>query len=350
MIFLSDNAAGIAPDILHNLSAANAGFAKGYGDDDLSRRLERRFSELFEREVAVFLVSTGTAANALSLAHITPFWGGVLCHERAHIMTSECGATEFLGAGLKLYGVPGENGKIAPEALEVAARRYSGQRSHQVVAASLSLTNVTEAGTVYRVAEIERLTGIAHAHGLKVHMDGARFANAVAALNASPAQATWKAGVDVLSFGATKGGALGAEAIVFFNRDDAARMSERRKRAGHLLSKHRFAAAQLETYITNDYWLKLARHANGLAGDLAKGLTAAGITPIWPVEANLIFAALPRTLHAKLEAAGARYYAGYDDLLPAGYSAQDYTGVRLVTSFATTGEDVAKFLAQVQKR
>src|SRR3954467_799702 len=217
MNFASDNTAGVAPEILAALARANEGSALAYGNDAWTERVERRFSEVFEHEVAVFLVSTGTAANALALAHLTPPWGAVLCHAESHIATDECGAPEFFGGGIKLVGLAGEAGKIAPETLEAALARGQWGGPHHVSPAVLSLSQATEAGTVYQVDEIRELAGIAHAHGVAVHIDGARIANALARMNASPAQATWMAGIDVLSFGATKGGALAAEAVVFFD-------------------------------------------------------------------------------------------------------------------------------------
>src|SRR5262252_216171 len=188
MNFASDNAAGVAPEILAALTRANQGFARAYGSDEWTSRIERRFCELFEREVAVFLVATGTAANALALAHVTPVWGGVLCHSESHIVTDECGAPEFFGGGLKLLGLPGEGAKLAPETVATAIARYSGHVPHQVNAATLSLTQATEAGTIYRVEELRRLADVAHKHGLPVHVDGARFANALARMNCSPAE------------------------------------------------------------------------------------------------------------------------------------------------------------------
>src|SRR3954454_17090741 len=269
MNFASDNTAGIAPEILQALAAGNDGFAMGYGNDDVTRAVERRIGEIFERDVAVFLVPTGTAANALALAHISPPWGAVFAHAEAHILTDECGAPEFFGSGLKLVGMPGAGCKIAPETLAETVTRYEGHAPHQVIPAAFSFAQACEAGTIYRPDEIAALAKIAHAHGMKVHMDGARFANALVRMNASPAEVTWKTGVDVLSFGATKGGAMAAEAVVFFDRELAANMAERRKRAGHLVSKHRFLALQMQAFLAGDCWLRLARHANAMADRLA---------------------------------------------------------------------------------
>jgi threonine aldolase len=347
--FASDNTAGIAPGIMDALARANDGFALGYGNDSLTRAAERLIGEVFECDAAVFMVPTGTAANALSLAHVTPPWGAVLCHAQAHIMTDECGAPEFYGGGLKLIGLPGAGCKLAPETVERAIARYSGHVPHQVNAAALSITQATEAGTIYRAEEIAALADIAHAHGLAVHMDGARFGNAIARMNVTAAEATWKAGVDVLSFGATKGGAMAAEAVVVFDRKRADFMGERRKRAGQLLSKHRFLAAQFEGYLNDGYWLRLARHANAMADRLAYGLRGCGAPVVWDVDANIVFVLLPRALDQKLKAAGASYYvrpntlAGDDVVIGA-----DQMLVRLVTSFATTDHEVDRFIALVR--
>jgi threonine aldolase len=349
MNFASDNAAAIAPEILAAIAHANAGAALAYGRDAWTRRVEARFAEVFEREVAAFLVPTGTAANALALAHLTPPWGAVLCHDEAHIATDECGAPEFYGGGIKLIGLAGEAGKIAPETLVRTLERGQWGGPHHVSPATLSLSQATEAGTIYRPDEIHELADIAHAHGLAVHVDGARIGNALARMNASPAQATWMAGVDALSFGATKGGALAAEAVLFFDPARGANMPERRKRGGHLISKHRFLAAQIEAYLADDLWLKLARHANAMADRLAAGLTAAGLTPVWPVEANAVFVALPAQVDLRLKAAGASYYPWPTDALPSGIKLPNgATLVRLVTSFATTVDDVDRFVASAR--
>lgn len=349
MNFASDNTAGIAPGILSALARANDGFAIGYGDDALTRRIEQRIGEMFECDAAVFPVPTGTAANALSLAHVTAPWGGVLCHQQAHINSDECGAPEFFGGGLKLIGLAGEGCKLSRETVEGAIARYSGHVPHQVNAASLSLTQATEAGTIYRIDEIAGLAEIAHAHGLAVHMDGARFGNALARMNVTPAEATWKAGIDVLSFGATKGGAMAAEAVVFFDPARAAFMAERRKRAGHLLSKHRFLAAQFEGYLADGYWLALARHANAMADRLTDGLRACGVPIVWPVEANIVFALLPKALDPKLKAAGAAYYVRPNTLAGDDVTiGEDRMLVRLVTSFATVEAEVEQFVALVR--
>ncbi|MET0670840.1 MAG: low specificity L-threonine aldolase [Xanthobacteraceae bacterium] len=345
MNFASDNTAGMAPEILDAITRANDGFVLGYGNDDQTRRVERRIGEIFQRDCAVFLVPSGTAANALALAHVSPPWGAVFTHSEAHIVTDECGAPEFFGSGLKLIGLPGAGCKIAPDTLAAALAPYHGHAPHQVIPSAISFSQASEAGTIYRPDEIAALAGIAHARGMKVHMDGARLANALVRLNASPAQATWQAGVDVLSFGATKGGAMAAEAVVFFDRALASQMGERRKRAGHLLSKHRFLAAQFEAFLHDDCWLRLARHANAMADRLADGLAKAGLKPAWPVEANLVFVILPKAKEERLKAAGARYYVRSSDSLPGGATVgPQQLLIRLVTSFATRESEVDRFV------
>lgn len=341
MNFLSDNTAPVAPVILDAIVQANDGFAPGYGDDDWTRSVERRLSEIFEREVAAFLVPTGTAANALALAQVTPPWGVVLCHADSHIATDECGAPEFFGGGLKLIGLPGEDGKVAAKTVIGALAGNGGHSPHQMIPSALSITQASEAGTVYRLDEIAALCEIAHEHSLAVHMDGARFANALVRLGATPAQITWQSGVDVLSFGATKAGALAAEAVVFFDPARAAFMAERRKRAGLLLSKHRFIAAQFAAILAESRWLALARHANVMADRLSGKLAAVGLAPVWPVEANLVFVVLPRALDAWLKAAGAGYYVRSSASLNLGV---DQILARLVTSFATQECEIDRFV------
>jgi threonine aldolase len=343
MNFASDNTAGIAAPILEAIGKANTGYALGYGNDEWTRRVEQRFAEIFEREVAAFLVPIGTVANSLAIAHLSPPWGAVLCHAESHVATDECGAPEFFGGGIKLVGLKGEGAKISAATLRGALEDGQWGGPHHVSPSVLSLSQATECGTIYRVAEIRELAEIAHRHGVMVHADGARLGNALARMNVSPAEATWKAGVDALSFGATKGGAMGAEAVIFFDPKRGADMLSRRKRGGALASKHRFIAAQMEAYLEGDLWMTLARHANAMADALAAGLTAAGCKPAWPVEANEVFAPLTAEMDKKLKAAGASYYPWPADGLP-----KDRILVRLVTSFQTTPNDVETFLAIVR--
>lgn len=346
MDFTSDNAYGVSPAIMNALERANRGSVASYGEDELSAQAEAALSRVFEREVAVFQVVTGTAANALSIAAFTPPFGAVLCHEDSHIMTDECGAPEFYAAGAKLIGLAGPGCKLAPETLAAALARMERVNPHHTPPALLSLTQATEAGTVYRAGEIAALSRLAHERGLAVHMDGARFANALASLNASPAEITWKAGIDVLSFGATKNGAMAAEAVVLFSPEKGQEIEYRRKRAGHLLSKSRFIAAQLLAYLEDGLWLESARHANRLAARLGEGLSALpGVHLAWPVEANEVFAILPHGLDAHLRAAGARYHRWQGRARPdGGLEEGREVLVRLVTSGAMEERAVARLI------
>jgi len=279
MDFRSDNVASVAPEIMTALAEVNVGPASGYGDDEVTLRTEQAYSELFETKLRLFPVLTGTIANSLSAAVLSPPWGAIFAETNAHLNQDECGAPEFFTGGAKILPLQGEHGKIPPEELRRAVDGGPKGFVHAVQPAMFSLTQTSEFGSVYSVAEVSELCEIARCGGLSVHMDGARFANAVAVLNAenrtcSPADLTWRAGVDVLSFGATKNGALGAEAIILFNTDLAEEMAFRHKRAGQLASKMRFISAQLEAYIKDGLWLRLAEHANNMCWALADGLGA----------------------------------------------------------------------------
>ena len=248
--FASDNVAGACPEVLDALMKANEGDSAPYGNDDYSKVLQEKFSEIFEKEVIVYPTASGTAANALALSTMTPVFGNIYCHKLAHINTDECGAPEFYTGGAKLIPLTGINGKITPEELE---KNISGTGIvHHTQPSSVSVTQVCETGEVYELDEIKKITDVAHKHKLNMHMDGARFANALVALNCTPAEMTWKSGIDVLSFGATKNGCIAAEAIIFFKPELVGNISCLMKRAGHLLSKMRFVSAQLDAYISND--------------------------------------------------------------------------------------------------
>lgn len=340
MDFTSDNTCELAPQIRDALLGADAGRVPSYGGDPWSAGLDRAFSELFATEVRVFPVLTGTAANALALAHLTPPWGAVLCHGEAHIHTDECGAPEFFSAGCKLVAVGGAHGKLDPQALVQTLEGFPPGSVHHVQPAALSLSQATEAGTVYGPHEVAALCAIARTRGMKVHMDGARFANAVARLGAEPAALTWRVGVDVLAFGATKNGAMMAEAVVFFDPALAEAFALRRKRAGQLLSKSRYLAAQLLAYVADGLWLELAGHANAMAQRLADGLAAHGYPPVHPVEANEVFVRLPETLAELLRRRGALFHDW-----PTSSAGPD--GRRFVTSFASRAEEVDAVLALV---
>jgi threonine aldolase len=337
--FASDNTSGVAPEILAAVNSAATGYAAAYGDDDDTGRLDDRFAELFEHEVRVFPVISGTAANSLAISVLTPSWGLVACHEQAHVYVDEAGAPEFLSRGGRLVGLPGRHGKIDAAALRTLLS-HGGHGVHSSPVAALTLTQATEAGAVYTLDEVRERTALAHEHGAAVHMDGARFANAVAALGASPADVTWRAGVDVLSFGATKNGAMAAEAVVFFDLDRVGEFERHRKRAGHLLSKMRYASVQLLAYTEGGLWLRLASHANAMAARLSDGLRDFdAVEVIVPTEANEVFATMPAELTDGLEGAGARFYVERIGTTAA---------VRLVTSWSTTDADVDAFLDAVK--
>jgi threonine aldolase len=345
MNFASDNIMGASAPVLEALVRANEGPLPAYAADEITGRVEKRFCEIFEREVSVFLVATGTGANALALAAIVPPYGLAVCHREAHVIDDECGAPEFYMHGAKMAGLPGEGAKIAPATL---TGFVAGLPKHvkQMPPRGFSLSQATESGLVHTPAEIAALAEVAHRHGMKVHMDGARFANALVSLGCTPAQMTWKSGVDILTFGATKNGCLAAEAIVAFDPAIAETLAYRHKRGGHLLSKGRLLAAQFEGYFAGDHWLANARHANAMAARLAAGLTALpGVRLAWPVEANEVFPILPRALDAKLKGAGAVYHPWSELSLPEGKAVRaDEILVRLVTSFATTEAQVDRFL------
>jgi threonine aldolase len=336
MNLCSDNVTGCAPEILEALARANRGAAMPYGADDLTAKVERRIAELFEHEVAVFLVATGSSANALALSCLTPPFGAIYSHPAAHVMVDECGAPEFYSGGAKMVGIPGPHGKIAAADLDTVLAASGRGMVHHVQAASVSLSQATEAGTIYRPDEIAAIGEVARRHQVRLHMDGARFANALVAQNVSPADLTWRSGVDVLSFGASKNGAMAAEAVVFFDKSLADEMPYRRKRGGHLFSKMRFLAAQFDAYLTNELWLRHARHANEQARRLSEGLAKLpGARLLHPVEANEIFIALPEPVISRLEQAGFQFYRWIED----------GPGIlRLVTAFNTDPAHVTEFL------
>ncbi len=339
--FSSDNVTGAAPEILEALLRANAGPQTAYGEDEASRRIESRLAEVFETEVGVVPVATGTAANSLALSVACPPYGVVYCHERAHINVDECGAPEFYSGGGKLVALPGEGAKITPETLEGVIG--GAGIVHHAQPAAVSISQVSEVGAVFQPAEIAALAEVARRHGLAFHMDGARFANALVSLGVSPAEMTWKAGVDLVSFGATKNGAFAAEAVLLFGRmrDKLEELRYRRKRGGHLFSKGRLLSVQLEAYLAEELWLRNARHANAMAKRLSEGLAALpGAALLQPVEANMIFARLPAPVVEGLRAEGNRFYD---------WPFESPNEVRLITAFCTTEAEVDGFLAAARR-
>ena len=331
--FASDNQAGMCPEALAALVAANAtGHEPSYGDDRWTVELSQRMRRLFETEAAeTFLVFNGTAANALALAALCRPFEATICHAVSHIETDEAAAPEFFTGGAKLMPADTPAAKLTPEAVERLAVRYEGV--HHVKARVLSLTQSTELGTLYTLDEVRALTAVARRHGLKVHMDGARFANAIATLGCRPAELAWQAGVDVLSFGATKNGLAVGEAIVFFDASLADAFAWRVKQAGQLASKMRLVAAPWCALLTDDVWLANARHANAMASRLAARLGGlGGVRIMYPVQANVVFAEIPTAAQAALRARNWRFYTFVGD-----------TGCRLMCAWDTSPETVDRF-------
>jgi len=336
--FASDNVAGACPEVLDAIIKANEGDSTPYGNDQISTELQDKFSEIFEKEVIVFPTASGTAANALALSTMTPSFGNIYCHKMSHINTDECGAPEFYTGGGKLVTLQGVKGKIIAEELDEA---ITGKGIvHHTQPSSVSITQVCETGEVYQLDEIKKISDVAHNHNLNMHMDGARFANALVSLDVTPAEMTWKSGIDVLSFGATKNGCLAAEAIIFFKKDLVGNVAFLMKRAGHLLSKMRFVSAQLDAYITNDVWIKNAKHANKMGKRLSEGLnTHSDINLSFPTEANEVFATFPKNKIDHLNSEG--YSINEDEW--------DGKAVRLVTAWNTNNNDVDEFLNILNK-
>jgi threonine aldolase len=344
LIFASDNWAPASEPVIAALAAAARRGWPAYGHDALTKAVEARFAEVFEHEVAVFPVATGTAANALAVSAFGRPGGIVFAHGEAHIADDEAGATEYLG-GMKVFGLAGEGGRFSPAALRAALAAVPEGATHRGQPAAVSVTNLTELGTAYTPVEVAAIAEVARTRGAAVHMDGARFANAVAALGVSPAELTWRAGVDVLSFGGTKNGCVAADAVVFFDPARARDFPFARQRAGHGFSKHWFAAAQFDAYLRDGHWLELARVANARGQALARAIerSAAGRLAVKPA-ANEVFAILPREIDRRLRDAGVVYYE-WPPVASLGVDppTADEVLVRLVTSFATSEAEVAAF-------
>jgi len=330
--FRSDNETPVAPEIWAALDAANHGTAFAYAEDQWSERLNEAFSELFETETRVLPLVTGTAANSIALASVTPPWGTVFCHRAAHISSDEGGAPEFFGNGLRLAQVEGVNGKLAPGELARSIHRSEGHGIHSYAPAALSLTQSTESGTVYSLDELDALFSVARDKDLATHMDGARFANALASIGCSPAEASWRRGAEMLSFGASKNGCMAAEALLFFNHHERVPVAERhRKRGGHLLSKMRYVSAQLLAYVDDGLWLQLAGHANRQAAAFAATVEAHAEARLeFPVEANEVFVRWTAEGLASMKEKGIEFHfwPGQDDL------------ARFVFGHSTTDEDI----------
>ena len=334
--FKSDNVTPVCDAIMAAIQAANRGSAAAYGGDDFTRKLRTAASEVFAREVAIFPVTTGTAANALALAQCVPSYGAVYCHDAAHIITDECGAPEFF-TGAKMIGFRAADGKIKPEQVAGAVAFAEDMGVHHVKPAAVSLSQATEWGTVYQVSEVSALAATAKQHGLPVHMDGARFANAVATLNCAPKEMTWQRGVDVLGFGGTKNGLGAGELVIFFKRESSREFDYRLKQAGQLDSKMRFLAAPWVKLLDDGLWLRNAQHANAKARKFADRLAReTKIDIVLPVEANAVFVRLPEVVARNLQA---RRWHFYNFVEPGVY--------RLMCSWATTDVEIERFIGDV---
>lgn len=346
MFFASDNWAGAHPKINEALARNSAGFCPAYGAGELDQSVNAKFDEMFERSVSVFYTSTGTAANALALAAYNKPGAIGFCHRQSHIREDECGAPEFLAPGSRLRIVDGPNGKMAPENLNAQIKDVLDVGPMAGVPAFVSITQATEFGTVHTLDEIAAVAKVAKSYNLPVHLDGARFANALDSLNCTPAEMTWKNGIDVVSFGGTKNGCWCAEAVIFMNPEDAATMPFLRKRSGQVMSKSRFVAAQLDAYLTDDLWLKMAKHANDMAAQLEVTIrNSKNLKMAWQREANEVFAITSKAHFAKMQAAGAKFYDW-----PAPFGQENIVGddeiiIRLVTSFATESPEIEAFAA-----
>ena len=332
-LFASDNVTSACPEVMDAVIAANSGIAGSYGDDEWSLALKNRLSEIFETEVEVFLAVTGTASNALALSALAPVFGKIYCHELSHINTDECGAPELFTGGAKLIPMRSSNGRI--DAGDLAETIRGSGNVHVTQPSVVSVTMSCETGTVYQLDEIKAISKIAHDNKMSVHMDGARFANALVSLDVSPAEMTWKSGVDVLTLGGTKNGCLAAEAVVFFKPEMVGNFPFLHKRSGQLLSKMRFISSQLEAYLTDDVWLRNARHANAMAKILSEGLNSfANIKLAYPTQSNEVFVHLPRDVIDYLNSSG--YDINEEEL--------DGKAVRFVTAWNSEVKDINDLL------
>ena len=337
-LFASDNVTGACPEVMDAVVTANSGIATSYGDDEWSSRLQTKLSEIFETDVEVFLAVSGTASNALALSALAPVFGKIYCHELSHINTDECGAPEFFTGGAKLIPMRSSNGRI--KANELAETIRGSGNVHVTQPSVVSITQSCETGTVYQLDEIKAISKIARKHKMSVHMDGARFANALASLDVSPAEMTWKSGVDVLTLGGTKNGCLAAEAIIFFKPNMVGNFPYLHKRSGQLLSKMRFISSQLEAYVTDDLWIRNAQHANSMAKILSEGLNAfSNIELAYPTQSNEVFVNLPRELIDYLNNAG--YDINEEEL--------DGKAVRFVTAWNSELKDVDRLLEVIKQ-
>ncbi len=344
MNFASDNTGPVHPKVLAALSKANEGYALPYGADDLTAEVTQNIRDTFEApDAAVYLVSLGTAANSLILATLSDPWSAIFCQRIAHIQEDECNAPEFYSGGAKLILVDGQDAKIDPKNLTAAIEAEEIRGVHGPQRGPISITQATEKGTVYSLDEIRAISAVAKSYNLPVHMDGARFSNAVSHLGCSAADMTWKAGIDAVTFGGTKNGLMAVEAVIFFDPKHAWEFELRRKRGAHLFSKHRFLAAQMQAYLEGDLWLEMAAMANTATARLARGLKQIeGVTLDFEPDANIIFPRWSRAKHQALHAAGAKYYVWQGDHTQG--DPQEVLPARLVTDWSSTDESIDRFL------
>ena len=345
MNFKSDNSGPAAPQVVEAIVKANEGYQASYGGDEIMESVTEGMRKLFDApDAGVFLVSTGTAANALCLACLCPSWATIYCHEHSHVEEDECGAPEFYTGGAKLTLLDGKHAKIDKGALASALASAAPVGVHNVQRGALSITNATEHGSVYTVEEVAGLAELAKGYQIPVHMDGARFANAVVSLDCTPAALTWQSGIDALSFGGTKNGLLGVEAVVLFGEEKCWEFELRRKRGGHLFSKHRFLSAQMDAYLANGLWLDLARRANRSAAKLAEGLaTASNVHLLHPVEANMLFVAMPLQAHVRAMEHGAQYYL-WPPNQPILNNDDEIVTARLVCNWSTSDSEIEQLI------
>ena len=343
MFFASDNAGPVHPQIMERVVKENAGYAMPYGKDNTVDEVRAQIREIFEApEAAIYLVATGTAANALALATYCQPWQTIFCSEVAHIYEDECNAPEFYTSAAKLTVVPNAD-KMTPEGLRAAIARLADGNVHGAQRGPVSITQVTERGSVHSLEELRALTAVAIEYALPVHLDGARFANALITLGCTPAEMTWKSGVDVVSFGGTKNGCMGVEAVIFFDPAKAWEFELRRKRGAHLFSKHRYLSAQMAGYLADGLWKELASQANANAAHLADGLRAKGATFLHEPQANMTFSSFPRAVHQRLNDAGARYYI-WDGTLE-GDDPDELLSARLVCDWSISTDLIDQFLS-----
>lgn len=332
--FRSDNSAGVAPEVLAAVAAANDGTTIAYGADEWTARLHEVATDVFEHPVSVFPVPSGTAANALALAAACPPWGAVLCHETAHILRSECGATSLFSGGAVMRAIPGANYRIEPTTFAAALGATRWGDPHESQPSVLSLTCPSDFGTIYTPADVAALHELADARAMRMHLDGARLANAVAALGCTPAELTWKSGIDLLSLGAIKNGGMTCDAIVCFDESLADALTYRVKRAGHVASKMRYHSAQLIAYLTDGLWLRLAGNANAMMTRLVTGLRALGVETLNDPQVNMAFVRLDDAAIPELAKSGLLFYT------------MGPGTIRLVTNFATTEDDIDEALGR----